>query len=85
MIYTTEINVFFKRWAILGLFFIYFRLFKQTLQFLQQIIAKNFHPVYGCGIRMHDLWYMSLLLITTRPGLPPQLKLMLECAKGPNN
>ena len=26
-----------KKWAILGLFFVYFRIFKQTLQFLQQI------------------------------------------------
>ena len=27
--------------AIPGLFFVYFRLFKQTLQFLQQIYMKN--------------------------------------------
>ena len=33
--------------AIPGLFFIYFRLFKQTLQFLQQINVKYVHPVYG--------------------------------------
>ena len=39
----------FLKWAILGLFFIYFRLFKQTLQFLQQINVKNVHPVYGAG------------------------------------
>ena len=52
---------FFKKWAILGLFFVYFRLFKQTLQFLQQINVKNVHPVYGAGIRTHDLWNMSLL------------------------
>ena len=30
-----------KKWSILGLFFVYFRLFKQTLQFLQQIYVKN--------------------------------------------
>ena len=34
-----------------GPFFIYFRLFKHTLQFLQQINVKNFHLVYGAGIR----------------------------------
>ena len=29
-----------KKWANPGLFFVYFRLFKQTLQFLQQINVK---------------------------------------------
>ena len=33
----------------------------QTLQFLQQINVKNVHPVYGAGIRTHDLRNMSLL------------------------
>ena len=32
-----------------------FGLFKQTIQFLQQINVKNVHPVYGAGIRTHDL------------------------------
>ena len=41
-------------------FLFYFRLFKQTLQFLQQIYVKNVHPVYGAGIRTHDLWNMLL-------------------------
>ena len=39
-----------------------FGLFKQTLQFLQQIIVKkckNVHPEYGAGIRTHNLWDMS--------------------------
>ena len=36
-------------------------LFKQTLQFLQQIYVKNDHPVYGAGIRTHDLQNSSLL------------------------
>ena len=31
----------FFKWAIPGLFFIYFRLFKQTLQFMQQIYLKK--------------------------------------------
>ena len=44
------------------LFFIYFRLFKQTsLQFLQQIYVKNVHPVYGAGIQTQDPQDMSLL------------------------
>ena len=33
----------------LALFLVYFRHFKQTLQFLQQIYVKNFHPVYDAG------------------------------------
>ena len=52
---------FLKKWAIPGLSFIYFRLFKQTLQSLQQIKVTNVHPVYGAGIRTHILRYMSLL------------------------
>ena len=39
-------------------------LFKQTssLHILQQIYMKNVHPVYGAGIRTHNLWNISLLL-----------------------
>ena len=33
-----------------GLFFFYFRLFKQTLKFLQQINEKNIHSVNVAGI-----------------------------------
>ena len=33
-----------------------FSSFKQTLQFLQPINVNNFHPVYGAGIRTHNLW-----------------------------
>ena len=47
--------------AILGLFFIYFRFFKQTSQILQQIKVKNVHPVCGAGIRTKDLQNTSLL------------------------
>ena len=44
---------------------------KHTLQILQHTgMWKNVHPVYDAGIRTHDLWNMSLLTITTRPGLP---------------
>ena len=52
---------FFKKWANTRLVFIYFRLFKQTIQFLQQLNVKNGRPVYGAGIQTHDLWNMSLL------------------------
>ena len=49
------------KWAIPGLFFIYFPLFKGKIQFLQQINVKNAHPVYIAGIRTHDLQDMSCL------------------------
>ena len=53
---------FFKiKWANPGFFFIYFHLFKQTLQFLQQINAKNVHPVSGARIQTHKLLITSLL------------------------
>ena len=39
-----------KKWANPGLFFVYFCLFKQTLQFLQQINVKNVQPVSSAGI-----------------------------------
>ena len=39
-----------------------FGLFKQTsLQFLQQIYVKNFHPVNSTGIWTHNLHNMSFL------------------------
>ena len=41
--------------------FIYFRLFKQTLQFLQQINVKNVNPANSAGIQTHNLRNMSLL------------------------
>ena len=38
-----------------------FGLFKQTsLQFFTTNKVKNVHPVYGAGIRAHDIWNMSL-------------------------
>ena len=56
---------FFKKRANPGLFRFIFGLFKQTIQFLQQINVKTcyVHPVYGAGIRTRDL-------SITRPGLP---------------
>ena len=32
-----------------------FRLFKQKLQFLQQLYGNNVYPVYSAGIQTHDL------------------------------
>ena len=43
------------------LFQFIFYLFKQTLQFLQQVFVGNVHPVYGAGIQTHDPQNMSLL------------------------
>ena len=45
-------------------FLFIFGLLKQTLlQFLKQINVKkcHVHPVYGTGIRTHNLWIVSLL------------------------
>ena len=52
-------TVFLNKWAILGPFVrFYFNHFKQTLQ---QINVNNVHPVFGAGIRTHDLQNKSLL------------------------
>ena len=60
---------FFKKWDNRGLFFIYFRLFKHTLQFLQQINVKK------CPFTMRDSNSRTLAHesppLTTRPWLPP--------------
>ena len=58
-------HLFFCKWAIPGPFFDYLRLFKQIIQFLQQINAKNVYPVYCAGIRTHfrqNLRYLPLPL-----------------------
>ena len=55
-----------------------FGLFKQTIQFLQQINEKNVHPVYGARIQTHDLLNMSHHRITTRPGFAPKNWICLE-------
>ena len=40
-----------------------FGLFKQTIQFLQQINVKRCHvlPISGAGIQTYNLWNVSLL------------------------
>ena len=53
--------MFLKNGPYLASFSIIFGLFKQTsLQFLQQINVKIVHPVYGAGIRTHNLQNVSL-------------------------
>ena len=48
-----------------------FRLFSVfSNNFYNKFMWKNVHPVYGAGIRTHNLRNVSLP-ITTRPGLPP--------------
>ena len=56
-------NSFFKNGPTSASFSFIFGLFKQTIQFLQQINVKkcHVHPVSGTGIRTHDLWNVSLL------------------------
>ena len=66
--------IFLKKWANPGLFFVYFRLFKQTLQLLQQINVKK----CPSSIRHRDSNsqpsdYESPPL-TTRPKLPPKIR-----------
>ena len=51
---------FVKKWGNPGLFFLYFCLFKTHIRIFTTIV-KNIHPVYGAGIRTHNLWNMSLL------------------------
>ena len=34
--------------------------FQTNITILQQINVKNVHPVYGAGIRTHQLWNISL-------------------------
>ena len=43
-------------------FRLFFVFFKQTsMQFLQQINVTNFYPLYGAGIRTHNLQIASLI------------------------
>ena len=52
------------------LFCIFGKLFKQSLQILQQINVKNVHPEYFAGIWTHQPSIFEFPPITTRPGLP---------------
>ena len=82
----TCIISFFKRPTAASFSFI-FGLFKQTIQFLQQINVKKcqVHPVYSTGIWTHDLLNMSCLPATTRPGLLTRTNVILEGIDIPGN
>ena len=59
-------GVIFKKWHITPASFSHiFRSFQKILQFLQQLMWKNVHPVSSARILTHDLEN-----ITTRPQLP---------------
>ena len=53
-------NIFFK-WDNPGLFLFIISLCNQTFEFYNKSMWKNVHPVYGTGIRTHDLSYKSRL------------------------
>ena len=57
-------------------------LFKQTLQiFTTNKWEKcHVHPVYGAGIRTHDLWNMSLLPKPLDQGSRPYFGLVKPCS-----
>ena len=61
--------VFFIKKANPGHFFVHFRSFQTTIEFLQQMYVKNVHPGYGAGIRTHDLWNVSLFPTLSRDKL----------------
>ena len=63
---------FFKKWAIPGLFFLYLCLFKQTLQFLQQINVKKCPSSIQCWDLNQQTLEHESPPITTRPGPPPK-------------
>ena len=54
-------NFFVKNGPIPASFLFISSLFKQTIQFLQQINVKKVHPIYGAGIQTHNLFNMSHL------------------------
>ena len=55
--------VYFRSFQQTRQFFVYFRSFQQTRQFLQKTNVKicQVHPVYGAGIRTHDVLNMTRL------------------------
>ena len=57
-------RLFFKKWAILGLFSLFLVFFKQSwIQYFSILMWKYVHPVSSAGIRTHDLQFMSLLFL----------------------
>ena len=76
LVYSLLHDFFYLKWAILGLFYVYFCLFTQTLQFLQQINVKNGQPINCAGIQTHNLWSMGLLPKPLDQGSRPDLMLV---------
>ena len=68
-----SLSFFLKKWANPGLFFVYIWPFQtnNTILKTNQFGKGHVHPVYGAGIRTHDLQNVSLLPKTTRPWIPP--------------
>ena len=75
-----NIIFFLKKWANPGLFYCLFSIFssKYYCNFYNNYMWKNVLPVYSARIRTHDLWNMSLIPITTGPGLPSNFDLVLS-------
>ena len=73
---TNRYDGFFK-WANPGLFFIYFRLFKHALQFLQQINVNKCPSSIRCRDSNSQPLEHESPPITTRPGLPPYYPMLI--------
>ena len=52
---------YFKKWANPGSFSLIFVYSNTQYKFYNKYVCENVHPVYGTGIRIHNLWNMSLL------------------------
>ena len=66
--HSESVHPFLKKWPILGLFFVYFRLFKQTLQFL--INVKNVQSSMRCKDSNSRPLVHESPHVTTRPERP---------------
>ena len=69
---TFKLNIFLKKIAIPGLFYVDFRLSKQTLQFLQQMNVKKYPSSIWCSYWNTRPSVLESPPITTRLGLPPK-------------
>ena len=82
------VYIFLKKWAILGLFFVYFRLFKQTsLQLLQQINVKmsTRYTVLGFKPTTFGTWVSSHNHKTRSPAINTIHLIHLKANKIANN
>ena len=67
----THPHTYFFKWAILGLYSIYFRLFIETIQILQQINVKKCPSSIQCWDSNSQPSDFESPPLTTKPGLPP--------------